>query len=119
MPLGLQPKLLRVLQERSVRPLGATAETPIDVRIVTATNRDLESALEAKTFREDLYFRINVIHLEPSCCHLLRRGHEECSAAARVLGFERKTLYRKLEHFGVEAGARSSTPSPNHGEGKR
>jgi two-component system response regulator HydG len=64
MPLGLQPKLLRVLQERAIRPLGATAEIPVDVRILTATNRDLETALEAKLFREDLYFRINVVHID-------------------------------------------------------
>ncbi len=212
MPLGLQPKLLRVLQERSVRPLGATAEIPIDVRIVSATNRDLETALEAKRFREDLYFRINVIHIElpplrarpgdilPIAQHFavqfatraeknirgistaaaekllgyawpgnvrelqncIERAvalarYEELSpddlpervrdyrstdlvvvtdnpaelvsmeelerryivrvleavggnktAAARVLGFERKTLYRKLEHFGLDGSGRAS-----------
>lgn len=64
MPLALQPKLLRVLQERSVRPLGATAERPIDVRFVAATNLDLESAVEDKRFREDLFFRLNVIRVE-------------------------------------------------------
>ena len=63
MPLGLQPKLLRVLQERVVRPLGAKAEVPVDVRIVAASNRDLESAIDEKLFREDLYYRINVIHV--------------------------------------------------------
>jgi two-component system response regulator HydG len=214
MPLGLQPKLLRVLQERTIRPVGATVETPVDVRIVTATNRDLETALEDKVFREDLYFRINVIHIElpplrarpsdilPLAQHFFSRfakqaqksvrgispkaaeklvgyawpgnvrelqncieravalaRYEEITpddlpervrnysrselvvstdnpaelvsmeqlerryilrvleavggnktAAARVLGFERKTLYRKLEHFGIDGNGQ---PSPS------
>jgi len=67
MPMGLQPKLLRVLQERKVRPLGARAEHPIDVRIIAATHRDLEARIEEGAFREDLFFRINVVnvHLPP------------------------------------------------------
>ncbi|MGZ3420210.1 MAG: sigma-54-dependent transcriptional regulator [Polyangiales bacterium] len=63
MPLGLQPKLLRALQERTIRPVGSSAEIPIDVRIVAATNQDLEESVEQKRFRSDLYFRLNVVHV--------------------------------------------------------
>ncbi len=63
MPLALQPKLLRVLQERTVRPVGGDVLVPCDVRIVTATNQDLDKAIERSRFRQDLYFRINVIHV--------------------------------------------------------
>jgi DNA-binding NtrC family response regulator len=63
MPLALQPKLLRVLQERTARPVGGTQEITIDARIVAATNRDLEEAIEERRFREDLYFRINVVQV--------------------------------------------------------
>jgi two-component system response regulator HydG len=64
LPLGLQPKLLRALQERVVRPLGSDTEVAFDARVVAASNRDLASAVEDGRFREDLFFRINVIHLE-------------------------------------------------------
>ena len=64
MPLGLQPKLLRALQDRRVRPVGGDGEIPFDARIVSATHRDIHSAVEERLFREDLFFRINVIHIE-------------------------------------------------------
>jgi two-component system response regulator HydG len=74
LPMALQPKLLRALQERAVRPVGGDVEVPFDVRLIATTNRDLESAVEEERFREDLYFRINVIHipLPP----LRARGHD-------------------------------------------
>jgi two-component system response regulator HydG len=67
MPMGMQVKLLRSLQERTVRPIGGSSELPFDTRIVCATNRDLESEVEEGRFREDLFYRINVvrIHVPP------------------------------------------------------
>jgi two-component system response regulator AtoC len=64
LPRPLQGKLLRALQERTVRPLGGDREVPFDVRLIVATNRDLETAVEEQRFRQDLYFRINVIRVE-------------------------------------------------------
>ncbi|HGN2053486.1 TPA: two-component system response regulator GlrR [Proteus mirabilis] len=63
MPMALQVKLLRVLQERKVRPLGSNRDIDIDVRILSATHRDLPKAMERNEFREDLYYRLNVVNL--------------------------------------------------------
>ena len=64
MPVEMQAKLLRALQERSVRPVGANEEVPFDVRILSATHRNLEEAVAAGQFRQDLFYRINVVTVE-------------------------------------------------------
>ncbi len=63
LPVDLQAKLLRTLQEKEIRPLGSTKRIPINVRILAATNRDLEQAVAKGSFRQDLYFRLNVLSL--------------------------------------------------------
>ncbi|MBI6547504.1 two-component system response regulator GlrR [Xenorhabdus lircayensis] len=64
MPMALQVKLLRVLQERKIRPLGSNRDIDIDVRIISATHRDLPKAMQRNEFREDLYYRLNVVNLK-------------------------------------------------------
>jgi len=79
MPLSMQAKLLRALQERKVRPVGSSQEIPFDARIVTATNRNLEEEVAAKRFREDLYYRVNVVRIEvPALRH---RGQDALELA--------------------------------------
>ena len=64
MPVDLQAKLLRALQEHEVKPVGSTERRSINVRIIAATNRDLEAAIRSGAFRQDLYFRLNVVQMK-------------------------------------------------------
>ncbi len=64
LPASLQVKLLRVLQEKTIRSVGSTQEVPVDVRVLAATNRDVETDVESGKFRQDLYYRLNVIRIE-------------------------------------------------------
>ena len=64
LPLAMQVKLLRGIQEKAVRPVGSQQEVPVDVRILSATHKELAKEVERNTFRQDLYYRINVIELE-------------------------------------------------------
>jgi len=64
MPMGIQVKLLRVLQENLIRPIGSTQTIPINVRVLSSTRNDLQPMLASGQFREDLYYRLNVVHIE-------------------------------------------------------
>jgi two-component system, NtrC family, response regulator PilR len=93
MSVTMQVKLLRVLQERSVRPVGGAHEAPIDARVIAATNRDLDAAVTDRTFREDLYYRISVI---PINVPPLRTRSEDIPALA----------HHFLKKYGPPAGKR-------------
>ena len=84
MPLEMQAKLLRALEVRAVRPVGAREEVPFDVRLIAATHRDLVASIEAGTFREDLYYRINVVEL--TMPPLRARGTDVLLLAQTFLG---------------------------------
>jgi propionate catabolism operon transcriptional regulator len=99
MPMTLQTRLLRVLQERQVLRLGSNDPTPVDVRVIAATNKDLKRAVAAREFRDDLYYRLNILHL-----HLppLRGRIEDMTAIAADL------LQRALlRHGAPDAHARA------------
>ena len=94
LPLPMQVKLLRAIQEKSVRPVGGSEEIPTDIRLLSATHKDLAGEVEADRFREDLYFRINVISVKvPS----LRERLEDIPQLAQLL------LQRIAAEMGVSA----------------
>ena len=82
LPLAMQAKLLRAIQERRIRPLGETQEEPVDVRIVSATHKDLAAEVQAGRFRQDLYYRLNVIEI---VVPPLRERREDLPALCRAL----------------------------------
>ena len=92
--LPLQAKLLRVIQERKVTPVGATSAIPVDVRIVTATHRDLGDMVRRGTFREDLLFRLNVVSLRVPP---LRERHDDIPLLAHHFLIAQSDLYDEAE----------------------
>ena len=101
MPLPLQVKLLRVLQERQVRPVGATRSEAVDVRVISATHRDLEEEIANGSFREDLYYRLNVVSLDiPS---LAQRREDVPLLANHFLHKLAARNKRKVSGFSAEA----------------
>jgi DNA-binding NtrC family response regulator len=101
LPLEMQPKILRALQERTVRPVGGNEEIAFDVRVVTATNRDLDAEVEEKRFREDLYYRINVVRVDAPA--LRDRGGDVLLLAQHFV--ERFATRSHREVRGVHAAA--------------
>ena len=100
LPPPLQVKLLRVLQDRKVRPVGGSTEVEVDVRVVAATNRDVESEVEAGTFREDLFYRLNVIRIEAPP---LRERPEDIPVLAEYFLEKHMALQGRRLEFSPEA----------------
>lgn len=128
MPLALQPKLLRVLQEGEVEPLGGTRVRPVNVRVIAATSRDLKSTMDAGNFRADLYYRLNVLPIRlpplreriqdiPMLCEMLLEqiaesgGEASCTVSTdgleRLAGYHWPGNVRELRNLLEQAVARS------------
>ena len=103
LPLGLQVKLLRAIQDRTIRRVGGTQDQKIDVRIIAATNRDLEAGVAKGTFREDLYYRLNVILIKTPALRD-RKGDVKILAEAFLKRFSAK-ISRTLTGFAPDAMA--------------
>ena len=101
LPLTMQVKLLRVLEERKIERLGSVNEIDLDIRIIAATNRDLEKMIEEKTFREDLYYRLNVVRLDlPS---LADRGGDILLLANKFIDVCKKKVGKEIKGITPDA----------------
>jgi NtrC-family two-component system response regulator AlgB len=101
LPIPLQPKLLRFIQEREYEPVGDTVTRKADVRLIAATNTKLEDAIKEGRFREDLYYRLNVISIEVP--PLRERPEDVPALAAKLLAFHARTNHRSYLGFKDEA----------------
>lgn len=108
LPLSMQPKLLRALQESAVRPIGAERERTVNIRLVAATNRDLETEVRQNRFREDLYWRLNVIHL-----HVPPLRDRPFDIPLLVEHFIRKAALGSAATTGKEEGQSNTPPAPS------
>ncbi|HAF00512.1 MAG TPA: two-component system response regulator GlrR [Methylophilaceae bacterium] len=101
MPISLQVKVLRALQERVIRPVGSTQQIPFDVRLISATHRNLLDEIKAKNFREDLFYRINVVNLEiPS---LAERREDVSLLANHFLSIFSRRHHKTIQSYSPEA----------------
>ena len=101
MPLPLQVKILRVLQDRKITRLGGTSPMPINARIIAATNKDLEAMVRDGSFREDLFYRLNVVRIEIP--PLRERADDIPLLAANIIGRYNRTMGTKITGFTPEA----------------
>jgi transcriptional regulator with GAF, ATPase, and Fis domain len=103
LPAAVQAKLLRVLQEREIERLGGTRSIPIDARILAATNQDLRTCVAERRFREDLYYRLNV--LEITLPPLRDRREDVASLADRFLHLHARRMGKRIDRFATDAAA--------------
>ncbi len=112
LPLSIQVKLLRVIQERIIRRVGAVDDTEVDVRIIAATNRDLSEMVKEKTFREDLFYRLNVINIHAPALrermddipvlaqHFLKKYNERLGKSISGISAEALAVLKKYDYPG-------------------
>lgn len=112
LPLSIQVKLLRAIQERIVRRVGATEDTKVDVRIIAATNRNLEDMVQKGTFRQDLYYRLNVIHIRSPALrerkedipilafHFLKKFNDKLNKNINSISDDAMEIMKKYEYPG-------------------